>query len=310
MAEMNQFGSARPGSAQACGRCEALLMDMLDGAVSAEDQAFFDAHVASCTGCSEMLADARRGGAWLEMLRDPRPQPPATLFDRILAQTSGAVANAHVIELGTLTAASAQPIYPHAAAYAPPVPMTHVASGGFKLLPFGLHGVMHTLGQTVLQPRLAMTAAMAFFSIALTLNLTGVHVGALRVSDLRPSNLRREFYTANAHVVHYCDNLRVVYELEARTRDLQRTSGGDDQESSPASSDEPQPRKPQSSDPADQLAPRQTAPAHGPGTSRREPMTHDRRMVAELRPPDLRLLGISAPGGTKVFKAHQKGDPA
>ncbi len=46
-----------------------------------------------------------------------------------------------------------------------------------------------------MQPRLMMTAAMAFFSIALTLNLTGfslanVHVTPLRLADLRPRAVR------------------------------------------------------------------------------------------------------------------------
>ena len=36
------------------------------------------------------------------------------------------------------------------------------------------------------EPRLLMTAAMAFFSIALTLNLTGVRLSAVRLADLRP----------------------------------------------------------------------------------------------------------------------------
>ena len=46
--------------------------------------------MAQCGPCSQMLADARRGAAWLEMLRHPAPEPPAALLERILAQTSGA----------------------------------------------------------------------------------------------------------------------------------------------------------------------------------------------------------------------------
>src|ERR1039457_1082978 len=61
------------------------------------------------------------------------------------------------------------------------------------------------------QPRLAMTAAMAFFSIALTMNLTGVHLQDLRASDLKPSSLKRDFTNANASVKRYYEGLRVVY---------------------------------------------------------------------------------------------------
>ena len=69
-----------------------------------------------------------------------------------------------------------------------------------------------------------MTAAMAFFSVALTLNLTGIQSTDLRASDLRPSSITRSFAQANAHVVRYYDNLRVVYELESRVHDLQHTT--------------------------------------------------------------------------------------
>jgi hypothetical protein len=76
------------------------------------------------------------------------------------------------------------------------------------------------------QSRWIMTAAMAFFSIAFTLNLTGVKLTGFRLSDLRPtalaSNLTRQFYVADAHVMRYYDNLRFVYELESRVRQMRQ----------------------------------------------------------------------------------------
>ena len=48
-------------------------MDVLDRTASPEDQAFFDRHIAGCTACSRMFMDAKRGGAWMEMLRNPTP---------------------------------------------------------------------------------------------------------------------------------------------------------------------------------------------------------------------------------------------
>ena len=128
MVEMNQFGNAQPGSAQTCTRCESLLMDVLDGAATAEDQQFFDAHVASCTGCSQMLADARRGGAWLEMLRDPRPQPPAALFERILAQTSGLTAGTEKLP-GTVVEMTPRPIQAACDRLPPPDRASHPPEG-------------------------------------------------------------------------------------------------------------------------------------------------------------------------------------
>jgi len=197
-----------------------MLMDALDGVLTAEDQTAFDAHIATCTTCSVMLADAQRGAAWLSMLKSPRPEPPSDMVARILAQTSGtqaAVAAAfgagQPLVAGTLATSNAAGL---------------PASGSFRQRNFSLAAMK----QMMMQPRLAMTAAMAFFSITLTLNLTGVKLTEFRMADLKPNNLRRGFYEANASLVRHYDNLRVVYEMESRVRDLTK------------SSDEAQPVKP------------------------------------------------------------------
>ncbi len=96
-----------------------------------------------------------------------------------------------------------------------------------------------------------MTAAMAFFSIALTLNLAGVRLTAVRVSDLKPtairSNLTRQLVNSKASVVRYYDNLRFVYEMEAKMRELRRATENDEptQDKKPQSQD----ATPQSSTP-------------------------------------------------------------
>jgi hypothetical protein len=125
----------------------------------------------------------------------------------------------------------------------------------------------------MLQPRLAMTAAMAFFSIALTLNLTGVRLSELRPSDLKPSSIRRGFYEANAHVVRYYDNLRVVYELESRVRDLQHGSDNDGPvNNTPATnpSAKPEDQQDQQQPNNQKSAPKQNRPRPSSGSSRRE----------------------------------------
>src|SRR5260370_25518865 len=66
-----------------------MLSDALDGTLSAADQATFDLHLVGCPSCASMLADAKRGAAWMEMLKSPRPEPPTALLERIIAQTSG-----------------------------------------------------------------------------------------------------------------------------------------------------------------------------------------------------------------------------
>lgn len=299
MAEINQFGSVKPGTPQVCAHCESLLMDVLDRTATPADQAFFDKHLASCTTCSRMFMDAKRGGAWLEMLRDPRPEPASSLFERIIAQTSGTQA-----QTADQQNADALPKVPETPGHFVPFPVTPVPAAspylygvprpanfsGAKVLPFRLRNAVHSLGQTMLQPRLVMTAAMAFFSIALTLNLTGVHLSELRAEDLKPSNIRKGIYEAKAHVVRYSDNLRVVYELEARAHDLQHSADADSQ---PADNKAPEKKD---AAPADKPAEQPKRSKPGPGTSRREPWFPDGHMVASApaEARDLQVLSVTA----------------
>lgn len=303
MAEFNQFGSAQPpqsGEAEHCAQCEAMLADALDGTLSPADQAMFNLHMASCSTCSAMLADAQRGAEWLEMLKSPRPEPSAALLERILAQTCNAEPDAAANQpqlvagkqrsgyglwqpstilghSGPVPVAAMGP----AGAYAPTnvLPFRSRVAAGFRL---------RSISQTLLQPRLAMTAAMAFFSIALTLNITGVRISQLRVSDLRPATIKRNITDANASVHRYYDNLKVVYELESRVRDLQRSSNDNDQYSLPSSQSAPaaQPQQPATQQaPAQKPDSRQSRPKPGPGSSRRETQSGNVQFAILLERP-------------------------
>jgi hypothetical protein len=275
-----QFGDRttgnRPGDSGHCAQCEAMLADALDGTLSAADQEIFDLHMAGCDPCSRMLADARRGAAFLEMLRTPAPEPPAALLDRILAQTSGAQAVAEGIEAAGLAGAHpAQPIVP-AAGYG----NGNLGGNLGNLVPFPTRMAAalrrSVFGQIAQQPRLVMTAAMAFFSIALTMDLTGVRLQDLRASDLRPSSLKRDFTAVNTHVVQYYEGLRVVYELESRVHDLQSATENNDAGSQST---------PQSASPNPQASPNDEQPAGEPDrTGQPGPANHAPAAPPEQRP--------------------------
>ncbi len=308
MADFNQFGSAKPGNLggpsnpQHCAQCEAMLSDALDGTLSATDQATFDLHLAGCPSCASMLADAQRGAAWMEMLKSPRPEPPTALLERIIAQTSGqaqaAAAHKPHIVLGSTDRLRTPGTLPGRPTLVP----SSITQPAFStnVIPFRTritHG-FRSLGQSMLQPRLAMTAAMAFFSIALTMNLTGVRLSALRASDFKPSNIMRTAYEAKAKVVRYSDNLRVVYELESRVRDLQRSSdedtstGSAGSTSTPANQNDPaagqkpaggqQPDDPNQKPGSQKQNQKQTKP--NPGSSRRETPRGTLQLVESVRP--------------------------
>ena len=294
MADNRQFGSPKgshfgdkpvAGDTGHCGQCEAMLADALDGALSPEDQALFDRHTAHCGPCAQLLADARRGAAWLEMLRNPRPEPPAALLERILAETSGGVPAAHPLEIPYAPVPAA--IHSGASVQVPGYGIPGYAAQG-KVLPFRVRAIAavrrSSFAQLMLQPRLAMTAAMAFLSIALTLDLTGVRLQDLRASDLKPSSLKRDFYSANAHVVQYYEGLRVVYELESRVHDLQSATDNDAASAPSASPTTPaQPATqpaPANQGPGSQ--PKQRKPAPNSGTSRRNDVRRT-QLAAEVR---------------------------
>ena len=302
MAESSKFGSPKlqfgdTPSSQAgdngyCAQCEGMLADALDGTLAAADQAMFDSHMATCGPCAQLLAEAKRGLAWLEMLRDPQPVPPATMVERILEQTSGlapAVAVAGATEV----------------------------AGGAAVLPFrqrmwaAIRG--SGVGQIALQPRLAMTAAMAFFSVALTMDITGMQLKDLNPANLRPSNLRKGFYGGKARVVQYYEGLRVVYELESRVQDLERVRG-DETPSTPAPSKPApsQPTKQPSAQPGQPAPDKKGSSNHGlPSGSIRREQPGSRMSLARYVPgrreiADVDLLrlelstGIESTTGTQV----------
>lgn len=188
-----------PGS-PACGHWETLLADALDGLLRPEDESTFSEHMSACRACAALFEEARRGQEWLEFLAE-EPEAPEGLVDRILAQTGHK---------------AAQPMLAGAGAMAvPAVPAWQRP---------GLMGYVRRWAE----PRLMMTAATAFFSIALTLNLTGVRLTEIRLPDLRPAAVRsfmeRRITMASVPIIRYYDHLRLVYEVQSRVRELRGES--------------------------------------------------------------------------------------
>ena len=179
-----------------CEAWEQMLTDALDGTLSASDAEAFAAHSKSCgAGCGELLEEAKRGGEWLRFLRET-PEAPEGLLEKILVGTSGLP--------------DAPPLAVGGAVAIPRQPWLGVSVG--------------MLQRHVAESRILMTLAMAFFSIALTLNLTGVRLNQLKLSDLRPSALALSvsyhYHSISTPLVRYYSNLRIVYELESRVNEM------------------------------------------------------------------------------------------
>lgn len=199
MENHSQFDRKEGTSGLTCAEFDAMLSDAFDGLLSSASQRRFDAHRQQCPTCGPLFREAEAGMAWLHTLEEV--EPPANLVHNILAAT-------------TIPASAA-------IAAAPKL-------GWKQRLSVVWADVLAPFRALVAQPRMAMTGAMALFSVSLSLNLAGVKLGDLRHMDLRPSALREQatmkYYETTSRIVKYYENIRLVYEVESRLQELKRAT--------------------------------------------------------------------------------------
>jgi hypothetical protein len=181
----------------ACSEFEALLADALDNAVAAQARPAFDEHGRSCAVCGPMLAEALEGMLMVRGLAEL--EPPKNLMHNILAATSRKEATAEQ--------------------------MAEEARLGWmerlrRSLTPGVGGLLHS--------RFAMSFAMAFFSLSITLTLAGVKVADVKNMVENPSLLRKNvvlgYTNVEARVTSYYENLRLVYQVQAKVRELKKSA--------------------------------------------------------------------------------------
>ena len=211
-AQQKYEGGLQPLEQEGCDRWEAALADLLEGALLSEEEAALREHAATCEHCGVLLRDAGHGREWMRLLHDAPLPVPEALLGKILAKT--AVQGA---PLGAGSAAGEQDGLPIAGVLAMP------------------QGTWTARGQR--EARVLMTAAMAFFSVALTLSLTGVHLAEVSAAMRSPASVgvsaSRQFFDTKKQVVSFYDNLRLVREVEATVQDLRHTSDGNAKKSEP-----------------------------------------------------------------------------
>ncbi len=179
-----------------CNEFDLLLSDALDGVLTGAGLDRFQAHGRGCKACGPLLAEAEAGRNWLKGLTEA--EPPASLVTNILASTTG-VDTQRLLA----TARSSQPRISW---------WEHVQAS-----------LLEPVWATVRQPRFAMSFGMAFFALSVGLTVAGVKPADLRQISLRPSAIRHTYYSTQARVVHYYENVRIVYEVESRVREIKRT---------------------------------------------------------------------------------------
>ena len=182
-----------------CTEFETLLSDALEGQLSPARKESFEAHRRVCAVCGPLFADVQAGQRWLRELE--AVEPPAYLVHNILVATSGVVSTRAV-----------------------------AATAGGRTTPFGERlrerwdSFFTPLAAFVRQPRFVMSFGMIFFSFSLALNAAGVKASDVAKVSLRPSALRHAYNDAQIKVVKYYDNIRFVYEIESKVRELKRAN--------------------------------------------------------------------------------------
>ena len=186
----------------ACAEFDALLSDALDGSslssgLTDKDREKFEAHRRVCATCGPMFAEAQAGLQFLRTLEEI--EPPAYLVHNILAATSG-------------------------------VESRRTVSADGRTAPFAERArewwdaVFSPVTSFVRQPRFVMSFGMIFFSFSLALSIAGVKPADVAKVDLRPAALRHAYNDAQIKVVKFYDNIRFVYEIESKVRELKRAN--------------------------------------------------------------------------------------
>ena len=171
-----------------CAELESILADYIDGTLNGAERAALEQHASSCAVCQEFIADVTGAMTFLKGAEDI--EPPPTLITRIAYQAPRSRMREPFDKQGFLSRVAAKWLQP------------------------------------ILQPRLVMGMAMTVLSFAMLERCTGVKVQRVQPADLNPvkvwANVEEKAVRVKDRLVKNYDNLRVVYEIETRLKDLQQ----------------------------------------------------------------------------------------
>jgi len=170
-----------------CADFENLLADYVDGSLVETQRRAVEEHTGSCAACREFMRNVTGAVAFLK--RADQVLPPPELVTRI--------------------------------AYQAPIGRTRE--------PFETEGIWSKVSaawlQPLLRPRFAMGMAMTILSFAMLQRCTGVQVQHIQAADLSPiriwDGVEDKVIRVKDRAVKYYENIRLVYEIETRLKDLQ-----------------------------------------------------------------------------------------
>lgn len=205
-----------------CAEFEVVLADYLDHTLASAEGEAVEQHAASCAGCRELMRDA--AGAITFLKRVEEPLPPAALITRL----------AYLAPIGK----TREPLEPR----------------GF-LSRFASEWL-----QPILRPRWAMGMAMTILSFSMLERCSGVKIQRIQAADLNPvriwGGVEDKVIRVKDRAVKYYENIRLVYEIETRLKDLQTQQDASPEQAAPAAAG-------QTSQPADDSDTGAKKPAEG-----------------------------------------------
>jgi anti-sigma factor RsiW len=167
-----------------CADLQILLADYVDATLHGEQRSAVESHLASCASCEEIARDA--AGAVAFMGRAANVEAPPELVTRILFEVAHG-------------------------------PSRAIVKSSWARRWFG------KWIEPVLQPRFAMSMALTVLSFAMLGRLSGIEVRQLKPSDLDPVKVwmavEDRAHRAWERTMKYYENVRVVFEIQARLRE-------------------------------------------------------------------------------------------
>jgi anti-sigma factor RsiW len=171
-----------------CGDFESKLADYIDGTLGEAERAALETHASACPVCREFMAEVMDAAAFLKRVEEV--EPPAPLITRIAYQSPQGRTRTHFEKQGFLSGLASKWLSP------------------------------------ILQPKLVMGMAMTVLSFAMLGRCTGEYPQHLQSADINPvrvwGSMEEKAVRVKDRLVKNYENLRVVYEIETRLKDLQQ----------------------------------------------------------------------------------------